>query len=182
VAGIFLIALGLGLYYSHAALNQEYYMQITRGVYSLQKWAATVENARLAATPWKTLDPLATPVAFFEGMGLQNCGEEQEAIKALELARKQNPNRIHIVNNLGILYAKNQNFAKAIECFSLSIKRYPDRTESYENLAACYMDMGDFSYAVKLLEGIPAERQTVSSRSALELARIMLANATKIRN
>ena len=181
-AGLLLIPLGLGLYYSHAALNQEYYMQITRGVYSLQKWGATVENARLAATPWKTLDPLATPVAFFEGMGLQNCGEEQEAIKALEIARKQNPNRIHIVNNLGILYAKNQNFAKAIECFSLSIKRYPDRTEGYENLAACYMDMGDFSSAVKLLEGIPPERQTVSSRSALELARIMLGNATKIRN
>lgn len=182
VTGLIFLPLGVGLYYSHAATQQEFYIQITRGVYSLQKWEATVDYSRLAATLWKTLDPLATPVAFYEGMGLQNCGKEIEAIKALELARKHNPNRIHIVNNLGTLYAKQQDFPKAIECFSLVIKRYPDRIEGFENLAACYMDMGDFSSAVKLLEGIPPERQTISSRSALELARIMLANSTKIRN
>lgn len=178
-AGLALIPLALGLYYCHAAIQQEFYIQITRGVYSLQKWVETVKYARLAATPWRTLDPVATPVAFYEGMGLQNCGKDLEAIQTLELARKHNPNRIHIVNNLGILYAKQQNFPKAIECFSLVTKRYPDRIEGFENLAACYMDMSDFSSAVNLLQGIPQERQTPSSRSALELAKAMLENSKK---
>lgn len=178
-AGLSLVPLALGLIYCHAAIQQEFYIQITRGVYSLQKWQQAVDYSQLAATPWKTLDPLATPIAFYEGMGLQNSGRNLEAIKALELARKHNPNRIHIVNNLGTLYAKQQDFPKAIDCFSLVIQRYPDRIEGYENLAACYMDMSDFASAVKLLEGIPPERHTTSTRSALELAKAMLENSKK---
>ena len=138
-------------------------------------WESAVRNARAAATPWKTLDPSVTPVAFVEGMGLLRLGRIADAIDCLERARTANPGRMYTINNLGILYASTGQFEKAIECFSLATARYPDRVECFSNLAGCYIDTGRYAEAVALLEQIPAELRSEAVIANLGRARDGLA-------
>jgi O-antigen ligase len=170
-----LVVLGLGIAYSLAGIRQEKFMILSRRALRDQDWQAAVDNARRAATPWKTLDPLVTPIAFLEGMGHMRLGRLPEATACLERARGQNPNRMYIVNNLGILYAAGGQFEKAIECFERAVQQYPDRLECFNNLAGCYIDTGRFEEAVALLEQIPEPLRSEAIRSNLAAAREELA-------
>jgi tetratricopeptide (TPR) repeat protein len=129
--------------------------------------------ARRARTPWKTLDPLVSPVAFLEGMAHVRLGNVEQGIACLEQARIDNPNRMYVINNLGILYARTGRLEEAIECFSLAASRYPHRIEPFNNLASCLLQAGYGAEALELLEQIPEEARTDAIRSNLELAREM---------
>ena len=134
-------------------------------------WQAAVEHARRAATPWKTLDPLATPISFLEGMGLLRLGRNEEAARCLERARRENPNRFYVVNNLGILYAMTGRHGEAAACFRQAVDRYPDRIDCRVNLASCLLTLGRAAEAVAILEGIPEPKWTPAVRSTLARAR-----------
>ena len=179
VVSAVLVVLGLGVAYSVAAIRQERFMLLARQALHEQDWESAVGHARTAATPWKTLDPVATPVAFVEGMGHLRLGRIPAAIECLERARADNPNRMYTINNLGIIYASTGQFDKAIECFSLAAARYPDRVECFNNLAGCYIDTGRFAEAVALLDQIPQELRSEAVAANLARAREGLAAEAK---
>jgi len=171
VAGaLIVVALSLGIAYSLAALRQEKEVILARRAWREGQWDETLAAAQRAQTPWKTLDPLASPVAFLEGMAQLRLGRVEEAIEALERAQMQNPNRMYIINNLGMLYARTGRFDEAIECFSLAAQRYPHRIEPFNNLASCLIETGRFAEAVELLEQIPEEHRSAGIRHNLSLA------------
>jgi O-antigen ligase len=165
------VALGLGVAYSLAAVRQEKEVIAARRAWESSRWDDLLAAARRARTPWKTLDPLATPVAFLEGMAQMQLGRAPEAIECLERARHDNPNRMYIVNNLGILYASTGRFDEAIECFNQTANRYPHRIEPFNNLAGCLIEAGRALEAVEVLEQIPEPLRNESIRRNLELAR-----------
>lgn len=166
-----LLALGLTLAYAAAARRQEQQMVRVLLAEEAADWQAVVEHARRAATPWRTLDPLSTPVAFHEGMGHLHLGDRDAAIACLERARTQNPNRMQILNNLGVAYASAGDLARAIECFQAVTDRYPNHVEGFVNLANCLLDCSRPAEAVTLLEGLPARLQTDAVRGTLARAR-----------
>jgi len=168
-------ALGLGIAYSLAAIQQEKDVIVARQAFNQGRWDVMLAAARRARTSWKTLDPLASPVAFLEGMAQVQLGHVPEGIECLEQARIDNPNRMYVINNLGILYASTGRFDEAIECFSLAANRYPHRIEPFNNLASCLLEMGHPSEAVELLEQIPDELRTDAIRRNLEQARVQAA-------
>jgi O-antigen ligase/Flp pilus assembly protein TadD len=163
-------ALGLGIAYSLAAIQQEKDVIVARRACAEGKWEEMLAAARRARTPWKTLDPLVSPVAFLEGMAHIQLGHVPEGIECLEQARIDNPNRMYVINNLGILYASTGRFDEAIECFSLAANRYPHRIEPFNNLASCLLETGNPAEAVELLEQIPEELRTDGIRRNLEQA------------
>jgi Tfp pilus assembly protein PilF len=95
----------------------------------------------------------------------------------LEQARIDNPNRMYVINNLGILYASTGRFDEAIECFTLAANRYPHRIEPFNNLANCLLETGHPAEAVELLEQIPDELLNDGIRRNLSLAREQAAAA-----
>ncbi|MFM8708050.1 MAG: O-antigen ligase family protein, partial [Planctomycetia bacterium] len=99
VGPLVLGSLGLGVAYCLAAVRQEKEVIAARRAWESSRWDDLLAAARRARTPWKTLDPLATPVAFLEGMAQMQLGRVPEAIECLERARHDNPNRMYIVNN-----------------------------------------------------------------------------------
>ena len=169
--------LGLGVAYSLAAVQQEKDVIASRQACSQRKWEEMLAAAKRARTPWKTLDPLVSPVAFLEGMAHARLGHVPEGIECLEQARIDNPNRMYIVNNLGILYASTGRFDEAIECFSLAANRYPHRIEPFNNLASCLLETGHPAEAVELLEQIPDELRSDGVRRNLAIAREQAAAA-----
>jgi tetratricopeptide (TPR) repeat protein len=86
---------------------------------------AAITSARQARTPWKTLDPVATPVSFLEGYAVLKTGDARSAIQLLEQARRENPNRLYILQNLAAAYLAAGRKADAIECLELTTRRYP---------------------------------------------------------
>ena len=165
------VALGMGITYSLAAIQQEKDVIVARRAWRLGRWEEMLAAAKRARTSWKTLDPLVSPVAFLEGMAQVRLGHVPEGIECLERARIDNPNRMYIINNLGILYASTGRFDEAIECFSLAADRYPHRIEPFNNLANCLLETGHPAEALELLEQIPEELLTDGIRRNLELAR-----------
>jgi tetratricopeptide (TPR) repeat protein len=112
-----------------------------------------------------------TPIAFLEGMGHIQLGNLAEATACLERARRDNPNRMYVINNLGVLYANSGRFDDAIECFELAVHRYPDRVDCFSNLANCYIETGRIEEAIAMLEQIPEPLRTDAIRANLAAAR-----------
>jgi O-antigen ligase len=175
VVPLLVAALGLGVAYSLAALRQEKEVIVARRAWTAGRWDEMLAAAQRARTPWKTLDPLATPVAFLEGMAQVQLGRLPEGIECLERAREDNPNRMYVVNNLGILYASTGRFDEAIECFNVAANRYPHRIEPFNNLAGCLIEAGRPDEAVDILEQIPEALRTDGIRRNLALARAQAA-------
>ena len=165
-----LTVLGAAIAYSLAARRQEQAYVKAMLAMDAKDWPTVVAEARRARTIWKTLDPVATPIAMSEGMGLLQLGRLEEAKARLEEARSHNPNRMEILNNLGVLYANGGDFPKAIECFSIVAERYPGRVEGFLNLANCYMECGHHAEAAALLEQIPEPLRSDPIRAALKQA------------
>lgn len=171
VVPLLMAALGMGIVYSVAAIQQEKDVIVARRAWREGKWEEMLAAAQRARTPWKTLDPLVSPVAFLEGMAQVRLGHVPEGIECLERARIDNPNRMYVINNLGILYAGTGRFEEAIECFSIAANRYPHRIEPFSNLASCLLEIGAPTEALALLEQIPEELLTDGIRRNLAMAR-----------
>ncbi|MFM8890525.1 MAG: tetratricopeptide repeat protein, partial [Planctomycetia bacterium] len=180
-AGVAALGMVLGVVYARAAIRQEKDVILARRAWRQGRFEEMLDAARRARTPWKTLDPLVSPVAFLEGMAQVRLGRVDEGIACLEQARVDNPNRMYVVNNLGILYAGSGRFDEAIECFSLVAERYPHRIEPFNNLAGCLIETGNPEEAIALLEQIPEELRTKGVVQNLAFAReqAALAEATE---
>ena len=114
-----------GTVYSLAAIKQENLVNYTRHWIKTGNFPAAIAYARQARTPWKTLDPVATPVSFLEGYAILKTGDARSAIPLFEQARRENPNRLYILQNLADAYLAAGRKADAIECLELAIRRYP---------------------------------------------------------
>ena len=169
----------VGILYSRAAIQQEFKVFLAMTSAEMGKWKASLVFAREASTPWKTLDPFATPTAYHEAKAWTNLGHPKEALEALERAYKHNPNRIHIINDLGSEYAIVGRFAEAIKLLSTTVRRYPNQVDSAENLGQCYMDSGNFVKAIETFEAIPEDKREASVRTKLEKARSHLQEQQK---
>lgn len=163
-----------GIAWTSLALDQERATVAAQQALDERRWDDAVRLARRAATPWRTLDPRGTPVAFLEGVAHMQRGDTAAASACLERARRDNPNRLVVINNLGILHATAGHMDEAIECFTLAVTRYPHRLEGVANLAACYLDAGRPREAIALLEQVPADQRSDVMRAHLDRGRAMV--------
>jgi O-antigen ligase len=166
-----LAAVALGLVATAAAWRQEAWVMAARRAEHDGDWHRMRDAARQAATPWKTLDPLAVPVAFLEGSAELRLGDLPAATACFEQALAANPNRLYILQNLGAAYAEAGRFDDAIAAFTVAAERYPYRVEVRHNLAAALIDAGRYSDAIAVIEDVPAEFRTPGMQEALEYAR-----------
>jgi len=164
------VALVLGLAYASAALVQEREVMAARRAQHAGDWRAMRDAARRATTPWKTLDPLAVPVALLEGIADMQLGDLPAATACFERAHAANPNRLAVLQNLGAAYAQAGRFDEAIAAFVIAANRYPDRLEVRHNLASALLDAGRFAEAIAVIEDIPAPLRSLPLDEALEYA------------
>lgn len=162
-----LVVLALGFSYARAAIKQELYLSVVFALEEQELWPAALRVLRGAASPWKTTDVFATPWAYHEARVLKQTGSDEEVLEALERAYTQNPNRIHVINDLGSYYAKTGRFDEAIALLSKTVERYPNQITSIENLAQCYIDQDDYTSALKVLERIPEDKRTEPVRTKI---------------
>lgn len=172
--GATVLGLAAAVAWTTAALDQERAAVAARTAVEAGRFDEAVRFARRAATPWKTLDALGVPVAFYEGLALMRLGDPAAATACLERARRDHPGRFAVLNNLGILYATAGRMDEAIECFAAAVELFPHRPEGFANLAGCYLDADRPGDAVDLLEQVPEPQRTEAMREHLERGRALL--------
>jgi tetratricopeptide (TPR) repeat protein len=129
------------------------------------------DAARRATTPWKTLDPLAVPVAVLEGLAERQLGNPPAAAACFERALLANPNRLYVLQNLGAAYVESGRLDDAIDIFAIAADRYPDRVELRHNLAMALIDAERFPEAIAVIEDVPEPVRTEGMHEALLVAR-----------
>jgi cytochrome c-type biogenesis protein CcmH/NrfG len=164
-------ATALGGAYAWQALTQEHAVMDARRAHHAGDWEAMRAAARRAATPWKTLDPLAVPVAFLEAEAERRLGNLEAATAGFERGVAANPSRLYILQNLGSAYAQGGRFDDAVDIFAIAADRYPDRVELRHNLAMALIEAGRFAEAIAVIEDVPEPLRTEGMRRALAFAR-----------
>ena len=170
-------ATALGCAYASQALVQEHAVMDARRAHHAGDWEAMRQAARRAATPWKTLDPLAVPVAFLEAEAERRLGNLEAATAGFERAVVANPSRLYILQNLGSAYAQGGRFDDAVDIFAIAADRYPDRVELRHNLAMALVEAGRFAEAIAVIEDVPEPLRTEGMRQALAFARERLTDS-----
>jgi Flp pilus assembly protein TadD/O-antigen ligase len=168
-----LIAAGLTI--SIASLRQEWLVAEAREAMRRSDWALMQSRSRMAATPLRTLDTYSVPVAFLEGFALMKMGYDDKAIDCFRKARRENPDKFYILNNLGILLNDRGDYDEATALFIQAINLYPERTEALHNLSVTLFDQKRFEEAADVLLELPLEKRDSNIASAL-------ANAIRERN
>ena len=160
-----LIAAGLTI--SIASLRQEWFVAEARDAMRRGDWAAMQSRARMAATPLRTLDNYSVPVAFLEGFALMKMGYDDMAIDCFWKARRENPDKFYILNNLGILLNDRGDYDDATALFIQAINLYPERTDALHNLSITLFDQKRFEEAADILLELPPEKRDSNITSAL---------------
>lgn len=171
VAPPVMAALALGIGYAAAAVFQERAVMDARRAQRDGDWRAMRDAARRGTTPWKSLDPLAVPVAMLEGLAELELGDLPAATAAFERALAANPNRLATLQNLGSAYAQGGRLDDAVDLFAIAADRYPQQVELRHNLAMALVEAGRFGEAVAVIEDVPEPLRTEGMREALAFAR-----------
>jgi len=166
-----LAALLCGVAYSAAALRQERAVLDARRSQQAADWEAMREAARRATTPWKSLDPMAVPVAFLEGVAEMQLGDLAAATACFERAAAANPGRLATLQNLGGVYAQTGRVDDAVTIFAVAADRYPTRVELRHNLAMALIEAERFGEAIAVIEDVPESLRTEGMQEALGFAR-----------
>jgi O-antigen ligase len=170
-------ATALGIVYAWAALHQERAVMDARRAQHAGDWESMREAARRAATPWKTLDPLAVPIAFLEGEAERHLGNLEGATACFERAVAANPARLYVLQNLGAVYAQAGRLDDAVDIFAIAADRYPDRVELRHNLVMALVEAERLPEAIAVIEDVPEPLRTDGMREALDFARDQEAGA-----
>jgi len=168
-----LIAVGLTI--SIASLRQEWMVAQARDAMHRMDWQTMQARARAATTPLRTLDNYSVPVSFLEGFAWMKIGYDDEAIACFRQARRENPDKFYILNNLGILLNDQGDYDEAMALFIQAINLYPERTEALHNLAVSLFDQERYEEAADVLLELPLERRDSNISTTL-------ANAIRERN
>jgi O-antigen ligase len=170
-------ALVVAIAYAAAAVGQERAVLDARRAQQAGDWEGMREAARRAATPWKSLDPLAVPVAFLEGFAEAQLGNLPAATACFERAVAANPNRLATLQNLGAVYAQAGRLDDAIDIFAIAADRYPHRVELRHNLVLALVEAKRFTEAIAVIEDVPEPLRTEAMHEALLFAREQAAAA-----
>lgn len=149
---VFLLA---GIFYTVKGLRMEHYMFRVRTADVDEDWQAMLVASRKAATPWRTLDPLAVPVSFMEGLAQLRLNNFEEALRILEISRTENPSRKYILQNLGLLYNHFGRYDDTIEVLEDLFRMHALDDLNARVLSEAYYYKERYHDALKLLEAIP---------------------------
>jgi len=114
----------------------------------------TVELSNETTPSEQVTEPNNTPVEtiFNQAKQLQNSGNIKAAITEYQKVINLAPNHIHTYNELGKLYALEQQYPAAKACFEKIIQLQPQSAPTYINLGALYQQMGEITAAIQAYE------------------------------
>ncbi len=105
-------------------------------------------------------------ICLFSALCYEEWGLMDEAIREYNQVLDNVPQNATALSNLGILYAKKNDFGNAVECYKKSIEANPSNHFAINNLAQLYYREGEYEgaveYSLKALEICPNFKPSAS--------------------
>jgi tetratricopeptide (TPR) repeat protein len=104
-----------------------------------------------AKNPAKPFNPKALR-EFEKGKQKQKDGKLDDAARHYQKAIEFDPSFYPALNNLGVIYIRQKQFAKANEAFLQAMKLNPDDSQAYINMGHLHYQQGQYPEAIAELE------------------------------
>jgi tetratricopeptide (TPR) repeat protein len=113
-----------------------------------------IAEIRKANSPYYRMDPLSTPLSWYEGMAWYESGQADSALKYFSEAHQLNPYYVHVLNNLASAYAQIGKNDTAILYYKEALNIYPEFEDAALNLCAIYYNTGQTDSAFLVLKKV----------------------------
>ncbi len=107
-----------------------------------RQWQQVISDATEARSIFATLDPTTTPIAFYSGVAHHSIGEIPQALAEFERAYSDNPNHIHVLNNLATCRELTGDHSGAEAIYTKLLQIHPGFLEARLNLAIVHLTTG----------------------------------------
>ncbi|MCX6831265.1 MAG: tetratricopeptide repeat protein, partial [candidate division Zixibacteria bacterium] len=107
-------------------------------------WSEVIHQVDQARSPLLTLDPTATPLAWYRGVARFSLNESEQACRDFALAYQDNPNHPHVLDNLGTCAELGGNHNQAGDYYEQAVRIAPRFDDAWLNLTAIYYNRGEF--------------------------------------
>lgn len=81
-----------------------------------------------------------------------SCGKDRDAELLANQILKINPQDVKVVQLLGLIKHRQQDYKSALDLFHKAIQMEPENFENYNNIGLCYSGMGQYEKAIEYLE------------------------------
>jgi tetratricopeptide (TPR) repeat protein len=115
-------------------------------------WNELIKYSVQADELWGyTLDPVSMPVLFYKGLAQLNLNQPDRSKASFQEALKIHPNNIHVINNLGGLYAMENDFENASYYYEKALVIAPYYQTGVLNLVSNYFNANRVEEAYEIL-------------------------------
>ena len=118
-------------------------------------WHSVIREMDRARSWAVKLDPTATPLAWYRGVGYFSTGRVDAALRDFETACAVNPYHLFSLNNRAACYERRGNHDEAQRYYLESLRLSPNSAEALLNLAAVYYNSGRYEDAARTIEQVP---------------------------
>ncbi|MCI5057673.1 MAG: O-antigen ligase family protein, partial [Flavobacteriales bacterium] len=123
------------------------------------KWGKLTKSVQNTMGKFYEMDPMATPLPWYEGVAHFSSGNFKKALESFEHAYEIHPNHIHVLNNLGSTLEKNGKRKEAIEHYRKALQISPFFEESRLNLSALYFNNQEYDLAFQIIDSCSVTSQ-----------------------
>ncbi len=122
-------------------------------------WETVVHQVDAGASPLATMDPAATPLAWYRGVANYMLGRFALAHQDFAEAYRHHPYHLHVLNNLGTCYEIAGDHNRALDLYRQALRISPHFAETLLNVAAVDYGLGRFAESLEVLDDVPSAQR-----------------------
>ncbi len=138
-------------------LDGETHIKSTWLAKSAGNWPEVIRQVDQARSPLLTLDPTATPLAWYRGVARFSLNDSEQACQDFALAYRDNPYHPHVLNNLGTCAELGGDHQQAIDYYERAVRVAPRFDDAWLNLTAVYYNLGEYVSADSALSHVDSD-------------------------
>lgn len=128
-------------------LSGEKHTRLLKIAYMRSDWNTMISEATIANNLFYKLDAMSIPIDWYKGVALFSLKNYYSALISFQNAYKENPNNIHVINDLASCYEKIKQHNKAIFFYKKALAISSGFEEARLNLCAVYFNTNRFQSA-----------------------------------
>lgn len=127
-------------YYGYQRYTSESHTKLALEAKMENQPKRVIEAIKRGESAFYLMDPLSTPLSWYEGLAWYQIGQPDSAVHCFTKALALNPYHVHVINDLASSYVQIGENEQAISLYKKALKIYPEFEESALNLCAVYFN------------------------------------------
>jgi O-antigen ligase len=134
--------------------NFEKHMNLAIAYRSENHYAAVIREVEAGKSKWVTIAANGDPLEIHSSVAYRELGNYQQALEEIQAAKSYHPYNPRLYTTMGVIYAKLEQYDKAIDCFLHALKFVPQYDVVLKNLAVAYFESGNYAACIETLKKV----------------------------